>query len=86
MCDVVIRPCGSYQDAKEALLQVLSPLGGLDWVQPGMKIAIKANLDVVLVFSGSSCSSLGCLCELLSSLFCQCKYDIECHYMQKYRP
>ena len=45
-CDVSIVPCGSYAQAacRRALEQVLAPLGGLSWVQPGMRIAIKANL------------------------------------------
>ena len=44
--DVSIVPCGSYDPAecREALLAALAPLGGLDWVQPGMKIAVKVNL------------------------------------------
>ncbi|MBQ1280728.1 MAG: DUF362 domain-containing protein [Oscillospiraceae bacterium] len=46
MIDVSLIPCDSYAPAtcRQALLDVLQPLGGLDWVQPGMKIAIKANL------------------------------------------
>lgn len=44
--DVVIVPCGDYahETAKAALEQALAPLGGLEWVSPGMRIAIKANL------------------------------------------
>ena len=43
---VSIRPCGRYEETqvRAALLAVLEPLGGLNWVQPGMKVAIKANL------------------------------------------
>lgn len=43
---VSIRRCEDYDPSRcrEALLSVLAPLGGLDWVKPGMKIAIKANL------------------------------------------
>ena len=46
MFDVSIVSCASYDDAevREALLRVLEPIGGLDWVKSGMKIAIKANL------------------------------------------
>lgn len=45
-CEVSIARCASYEPelVKEALLAALSPIGGLDWVTPGMKIAIKANL------------------------------------------
>ena len=43
---VSIVPCESYEaDACEASLRaVLAPLGGLEWVHPGMRIGIKANL------------------------------------------
>lgn len=44
--DVVIVPCADYahETARTALKQALAPLGGLDWVNPGMKIAVKVNL------------------------------------------
>ncbi len=44
--DVAICACTSYEidTCREALTAVLDPLGALDWVKPGMKIAIKANL------------------------------------------
>ena len=44
--DVSIVPCGSYDmgEARAALSAALAPLGGLDWVRPGMKIAVKVNL------------------------------------------
>ncbi len=44
--DVSAVPCSAYTpDAcRRALVQVLEPLGGLNWVQPGMRVAIKANL------------------------------------------
>ncbi len=43
---VSITSCPDYspEHCKQALETVLGPLGGLEWVQPGMKIAIKANL------------------------------------------
>ena len=46
MSDVSIVKCESYSEDEctRALTQVLEPLGGLEWVQPGMKIVIKANL------------------------------------------
>lgn len=45
-CDVSIARCESYDPemVKHALLAALEPIHGLDWVTPGMKIAIKANL------------------------------------------
>lgn len=46
MVDVAITPCGDYnpESCDRALREVLAPFGGLDWVKPGMKVAIKANL------------------------------------------
>ena len=46
MTEVSIVRCAEYtqDECTQALTQVLEPLGGLDWVQPGMKIVIKANL------------------------------------------
>lgn len=47
MCvNVSIVSCPNYEPSvvRNALSAVLEPLGGLDWVVPGMRIAIKANL------------------------------------------
>ena len=46
MYDVSVVPCPSYAPAvcRAALEAALAPLGGLDWVRPGMRIAVKANL------------------------------------------
>lgn len=43
---VSVAPCKDYdrETCEAALLAVLEPLGGLDWVRPGMRIGIKANL------------------------------------------
>lgn len=45
-CEVSIARCESYepQQVKNALAAALAPIGGLDWVKPGMKIAIKVNM------------------------------------------
>ena len=44
--DVSIVACPDYEPAtaRSAILAAVEPVGGLDWVTPGMKIAIKANL------------------------------------------
>ena len=44
--NVSITACGDYspEHLDAALAAVLEPLGGLDWVQSGMTIAIKTNL------------------------------------------
>ncbi len=46
MSTVSITGCPDYsrENCAAALEAVLAPLGGLDWVKPGMKIVIKANL------------------------------------------
>lgn len=46
MYDVAVAPCADYTpDAcRAALKAVFDPIGGLDFVKAGMKIAIKANL------------------------------------------
>ena len=46
MTDVSIVSCENYepQQCENALIEVLKPLGGLDWVKSGMCIVIKANL------------------------------------------
>ncbi len=47
---VVIRPCAGYSEAevRPALEALLAPLGSLGWVEPGMRIALKANLITAL--------------------------------------
>ena len=44
--DVALAPCPDYEPAlcRAALEKVVSAAGGLDWVKPGMRIGIKANL------------------------------------------
>ena len=44
--DVSIVPCSSYDEGEvgSAIKALLDSVGGLDWVNEGMKIAIKANL------------------------------------------
>ena len=43
---VAVAPCADYEDDRvtTALLAVLDPIGGLDWVTKGMTVGIKANL------------------------------------------
>lgn len=44
--DVAIVRCADYgeETCERALREVLAPFGGLDWVRPGMRVVIKANL------------------------------------------
>lgn len=46
MADVSIVSCPDYEQAacRQALLSVLEPVGGLDFVKSGMRVGIKANL------------------------------------------
>ena len=43
---VILTPCETYDGpvVRSALEAVLAPIGGLDWVTPGMTVGIKANL------------------------------------------
>ena len=44
MADVAIVRCEDYTAVEGALRQAIELAGGLDWVRPGMKIALKVNL------------------------------------------
>ena len=46
MREVSVVRCGDYspETARRALEEALGPLGGLDWVKQGMRVAVKANL------------------------------------------
>ena len=43
---VALTACGSYDEPEvlDALERVCTQAGGLDWVQPGMRVALKLNL------------------------------------------
>ena len=44
--DVVLVPCADYEPAacRAALEEVIEKAGGLDWLRPGMRVGVKANL------------------------------------------
>jgi uncharacterized protein (DUF362 family)/Pyruvate/2-oxoacid:ferredoxin oxidoreductase delta subunit len=67
---VVITSCPDYSkgEARAALERVLAPLGGLDWVKPGMKIAIKANLVTFLKPESAATTHPTLLCSLVEML------------------
>lgn len=48
--DVSVVACDAYESrlAKAALQEVLSPLGGLDFIKPGDRVVVKANLITFL--------------------------------------
>ena len=68
--DVVIAGCSDYGEnaVRSALEQVLAPLGGLDWVEPGMKIAVKANLVTFLKPEKAATTHPALICELVRML------------------
>lgn len=68
--DVVIVGCADYgvNTVRAALEQVLAPLGGLDWVVPGMKIAVKANLVTFLKPEKAATTHPALICELVRML------------------
>ena len=68
--DVAIVPCHSYdrETCLSALRAVLDPLGGLAWVRPGMKIAVKANLVSMLKPEKHATTHPALLCALTELL------------------
>ena len=68
--DVVIVPCGGYSEEEvfPALEQALAPLGGLDWVAPGMKIAVKVNLVSSAKPEQAVTTHPGLVCALVNRL------------------
>lgn len=67
---VSVVPCTDYdpQRAKEALVRVLAPLGGLDWVKEGMTVAVKANLVTFMKPEKAGTTHPVLLCALVSLL------------------
>lgn len=70
MSNVSVVPCKTYQSAevKKALQHLLEPIGGLDWVRPAMKIAIKANLVSMMKPDAAATTHPSLLCELVTML------------------
>ena len=70
MVNVSVVPCASYEEAhvSRALEAVLAPLGGLDWVTPGMKVAIKANLVSMMKPDAAATTHPALLCALVKML------------------
>jgi len=67
---VSIAACGSYekQEVRTALATLLEPLGGLEWVRPGMKIAIKTNLITIAKPESAVTTHPTLLCALIEML------------------
>ncbi len=68
--DVVVASCTDYsaEGARAAMERVLAPLGGLDWVFPGMKIAVKVNLVTFAKPERAATTHPGLLCALVGML------------------
>ena len=68
--DVSAVKCPNYDESeiKEALEAVLVPIGGLDWVESGMKIAIKANLVTYAKPEEATTTHPTLICELIKML------------------
>ena len=68
--DVAIAPCQTYdhETCLSALRAVLAPFGGLDWVRPGMKIAVKANLVSMMKPEAAATTHPALLCALTELL------------------
>ena len=68
--DVSAVKCASYDESeiKNALDALLSPIGGLDWVEHGMRIAIKANLVTFAKPEEAVTTHPALICELIRML------------------
>ncbi len=64
--DIAIAACPSYEseDIKKSLSKVLDAIGGLDFVKPGMNIAIKANLVSAAAPEKATCTHPALIAEL----------------------
>ena len=67
---VSITACESYTQARQALEEALHLIGGLDWVQPGMKIAVKANL-VSMLKPEAAATTHPALLQALAQMLCE---------------
>lgn len=70
MYDVSIVRCEEYEAslAREALTEAIDAVGGLDWVEKGMKIVIKANLVSFMSPESAATTHPTLLCELVKML------------------
>ena len=68
--DVSVVPCDAYEpeQCKAALRAVLAPLGGLDFIKPGDRVIIKANLITFLKPDKAATTHPALLCALTELL------------------
>ncbi len=69
-CKVSLAECRSYDRAAvtRALEAAMEPLGGLEWVKPGMRIAVKANLVSAMKPDAAATTHPALLCALTEQL------------------
>ena len=70
MYDVSVVKCDQYEEicAREALSAAIDAVGGLDWVEKGMRIVIKANLVSFMPPEKAATTHPTLLCELVKML------------------
>ena len=70
MSEISIVKCNSYNedDVKKSMDKLIELIGGLDWVKPNMKIAIKANLVTFMKPEQAATTHPALLCDLVSRL------------------
>ncbi|MBQ7059785.1 MAG: DUF362 domain-containing protein [Firmicutes bacterium] len=70
MKDVAVVPCESYEASivEASLREALEETGGLDFVQPGMKIIIKANLVTAMKPDAAATPHPSVVCALVKML------------------
>jgi len=75
--DVAIVACSDYsqEECRGALQRVLEPYGGLSWITPGMRVAIKANLVSFLKPEKAATTHPELLCQLVK-LFCDAGAEV----------
>ncbi len=68
--EVSLTECPDYSrvNIEQALQNLLEPLGGLEWVKPGMKIAIKANLVSCMKPEDCATTHPALLCALVKMI------------------
>lgn len=67
---VSLAECRGYgrEEVERALKAALEPLGGLEWVRPGMRIAVKANLVSAMKPDAAATTHPAVLCALTEQL------------------
>ena len=70
MNEVSAVRCASYdpETLDRAMAELLAPIGGLDWVQPGITVAVKANLVTFMKPDAAATTHPEALCALVRLL------------------